>query len=220
MQRQHPHTRLLYAAVIVFSLGACGHTALTRTIFDTASGFSTNVDSITLNPGLSYLRVTVRGRGVLLVRGYEEKHPEGLIEVWYSTEGEVISLQNGRVVNTAGLETDWRAVRNFSLPAWKDMAGSNAVTYSRERDEMPGYRFGIKETVSLYPVDVPANAKLVGMPATTLRWYEESVIGQPGGLPSGRFAVQLKDGATRVVYGEQCLSKTLCLAWQVWPAAQ
>jgi hypothetical protein len=155
-----------------------------------------------------------------LVRGYEEKHPEGQIDVWYSTEGEVISLQNGRVVNTAGLETDWRAVRNFSLPAWQDMIGRNAVTYSRERDEMPGYRFGIKETVSLYPVDVPANAKLVGMPATTLRWYEESVIGQPGGLPSGRFAVQLKDGATRIVYGEQCLSKTLCLAWQIWPAAQ
>jgi hypothetical protein len=145
---------------------------------------------------------------------------DGTARVWYSTEGEVISLQNGRVVNTAGLETDWRAVKNFSLPAWKDMIGRNAVTYSRERDEMPGYRFGIKETVSLYPVDVPSNAKLVGITATTLRWYEESVIGQPGGLPSARFAVQVKDGATRIVYGEQCLAKTLCIAWQVWPAAQ
>ncbi len=212
--------RSLGVALLMLTLGGCGHTALTRTIFDAVPGFRNNADSIKLNPNLRYLRVTARGRVALMVLGYVEKHPQGPIEVWYSSEAEVISLQKGRIVATAGLETDWHAVKNFSLPDWKDMVGGPAVVYRRERDQMPGYRFGIQESVTLYPIAPPSNAKLVGIPATALRWYEEAVIGQPDGLPSARFAAQLNDSAPRIVYGEQCLSPTLCLAWQAWPAAQ
>ena len=157
--------RSLCLALTLLSLFACGHTPVTRTLFDAIPGLSQKADSINLNPSLRYLRVTVRGRVVLMVLGYVEPHPEGQVETWYSSEGEVIRLQNGRIVATAGLETDWRAVRNFSLPAWKDLVGRPAVVYRRERDEMPGYRFGIAESVSLYPVAVPSNARLVGLPA-------------------------------------------------------
>ena len=80
---------------------------------------------------------------------------------------------------------------------------------------MPGYRFHIVESVSLYSVPVPSNSKLVGVPASGLRWYEEAVLGQPDGLPSARFA--LRAGEPRVIYGEQCLSRDLCFAWQTWP---
>ena len=208
----------LCLALSVLSLCACGHTPVTRTLFDAIPGLGRNTDDIPLNPNLRYLRVTVRSRVVLMVLGYVEPHPEGEIDTWYSSEGEVIRLQNGRIVGTGGLETDWRAVRTFSLPAWKDMAGRQDVTYRRERDEMPGYRFGIAERVSLSPVRVPANARLVGFPVSGLRWYEESVIGQSDGLPSARFALQASEGEPRVIYGEQCLSQNLCLAWQAWPA--
>ena len=193
---------------------------MTQTLWDAIPGLAKNTDAITLNPRLRYLRVTVRGRVVLMVLGYVEPYPEGEIDTWYSSEGEVIRLQSGRVVGTAGLETDWRAVRNFALPAWKDLAGRPALVYRRERDEMPGYRFGIAESVSLYPVPVPSNAKAVGLPVDGLRWYEEAVLGQPDGLPSARFAVHAKDGEPRVIYAEQCLSRSLCLAWQTWPATQ
>ena len=205
-----------FLALTLLALGACGHTPVTRTLFDAIPGLGKKVDDIPLNPNLRYLRVTVRGRVVLMVLGYVEPHPESEIETWYSSEGELIRLQNGRVVATAGLETDWRAVRNFSLPAWKDMVGRPAVVYRRERDEMPGYRFGIAESVSLYPVRVPNNARLAGLRSESLRWYEEAVLGQPDGLPSARFA--LHAGEPRVIYGEQCLSPNLCLAWQAWPA--
>ena len=222
MQRQmfrfRSRFRSLCLALTLLALGACGHTPVTRTLFDAIPGLGPKTDNINLNPSLRYLRVTVRGRVALVVLGYVEPHPEGQIETWYSSEGEVIRLQNGRIVATAGLETDWRAVRNFSLPAWKDLVGRPAVVYRRERDEMPGYRFGIAESVSLYPVPVPSNAKLVGLPVHELRWYEEAVLGQPDGLPSARFA--LHAGEPRVVYGEQCLSQNLCLAWQTWPAPQ
>ena len=50
-----------------------------------------SIDKITLNPNLSYLRVTVGGdRAVLMVLGYLEPTPSGPIETWYSSEGEVL----------------------------------------------------------------------------------------------------------------------------------
>jgi len=210
--------RTLCVALALLFFGACGHTPVTRTLFDAIPGLGKRVDDITLNPQLRYLRVTTRGRVVLMVLGYAEPHPDGEIETWYSSEGEVIRLQDGRVVGTAGLETDWRAVRNFSLPAWKDLTGRASATYRRERDEMPGYRFGIAERVSIYPTPVPGNAKLAGLRADVLRWYEESVLGQKDGLPTARYGLQVREGEPRVVYGEQCLSGSLCIAWQRWPA--
>ena len=44
---------------------------------------------------------------------------------------------------------------------------------------MPGYRFGIVESVSLYAIPVPSNSKLVRVPASDLHWFEETVLGQP-----------------------------------------
>jgi hypothetical protein len=193
---------------------------VTRTLFDAIPGLSKKVDETRLNPNLRYLRVTVRGRVVLMVLGYVDAHPDGIVETWYSGQGEVIRLQNGRIVTTAGLETDWRAVRYASLPTWQDILGRSTVQYRRERDEMPGYRFGIAETISVYPVRAPFNAKLTGLSSQDLRWYEEAVLGQPDGLPSARYGLALKEGVPSVIYGEQCLSAELCLAWQTWPVAK
>jgi Group 4 capsule polysaccharide lipoprotein gfcB, YjbF len=208
---------LALIVLTVLLLGACGHTPVTRTVWE-AMGTGKSVDAIKLNPKLRYLRVTVRGRVALMVLGYVDASPDGPLETWYSSEGEVIRLQNGRVVATAGLETNWREVRPVALPPWKDMLGSASTTYQRERDEMPGFRFGISESVSLYAVRTPTNARLVGVPVQDLRWYEEAVLGQPGGLPSARYALRIEDNEPRVVYAEQCLSPVFCLAWQIWPA--
>ena len=204
-------------ALTVLLLGACGHTPVTRTLWESI-GTGKGVDAVKLSPNLRYLRVTVRGRVVLMVLGYVDASPGGALETWCSSEGEVLRLQNGRVVATAGLETDWRAVRPIALPGWKDMLGRSSVTYQRERDEMPGFRFGISETVSLYAVRTPTNARLMGLPAQSLRWFEEAVQGQPGGLSSARYALRIEGSEPRVVYAEQCLSPTFCLAWQIWPA--
>jgi len=215
--------RLLWLALSVLLLAACGHTPVTQTLFDAIPGLGNSLDTIDdsqLNPNLRYLRVVVRGRTALMVLGYLEPHEEGAIEIWYSAPGEYIRLQNGRVVGTAGLETDWRTVRHFSLPTWKDMTGRTAVVYRRERDEMPGYRYGIAENVSVYPVRVPNNAKLKRLPAEGLQWYEEAVLGASNGLPSGRFALSTQNAELRVIYGEQCLSREFCFAWQTWPPKQ
>lgn len=207
----------LYASftltLVALSLAACGHTPVTQTFFDAIPALGQDVDAIALNPKLRYLRVEVGGRVALMVLGYVDSHPEGEISTWYSSEGEVLRLQNGRVIATVGLETDWRAVRNFSLPAWKDIDDSATVNYRRERDEMPGYRYGIVENVALYPIPVPSDSKLKGVPASDLRWFAEST----DGLSLARYALRTTEGGARVVYAEQCLSRELCINWQIWP---
>ena len=212
----HSYFKSLCIALGILGLSACGHTPVTRTFFE-AAGFGKNVDAITPNPKLRYLRVTVSDRVVLMVLGYLVPTAQGDIETWYSSEGEVLQLQNGRVISTAGLKTDLRAVRYKQLPTWTEMTGRSAAEFGRTHDEMPGYRFGISETVSLNSVRVPSNARLVGLPAKDLIWYEETVLGTSHGKPSARYGLRMKDRVPVVMYGEQCFSNDFCFAWQPWP---
>ena len=162
----------------------------------------------------------MQDRSVLMVRGYTEQRANGNVEVWYSSSGEVIRLQNGRIIGTAGLETDWLNVNYVSLPSWQNLAEVSPAIYSRERDQMPGYRFGIKESITIYRTPTPTNSKMVKIPANKFRWYEEISQSNLHNLPSARFALQDVDGVMQVAYGEQCLTDNYCLSWQLWPVSQ
>lgn len=177
------------------------------------------------NPRYRYLRVEVAGRPpAMLVLGYLDPHPQGTVEVWYSAQREVIKIQNGRIVGTAGLETDWRSVQFPSPPPdWNDVA-TTGRTFQRLRDEMPGHRDAIADQVELLPWN--------GMPPITLpdslpsdqarsyKWFRETTRdATANALPPAWFAWGLHLGQTSIVYSEQCLSKTLCLKLQRWPAS-
>jgi hypothetical protein len=209
---------ILWCALLALSLAGCGHTPVTRTLFDTF-GKAPGVDAINLNPAYRYLRVSVGGRDALLVLGYSDSTPVGPIETWYSNAGEVLKLQNGRIVSTVGLRIDWRTVTYTDLPSWSDVVNSSSAQFMRKRDEMPGHRFGISETVMLYPVKPPSDARLVGVSAKELMWFEETVQASPKPLPSARYGLSRRNGAPTVIYGEQCLARDLCIAWQAWPAS-
>ena len=199
-------------------LTACGHTPVTLTLFE-AAGIGKSIDSIKLNPNLSYLRVTVgTERVALMVLGYSEPTPEGTIETWYSSEGEVLRLQNGRVLSTAGMAIDWRATQYKGLLPWPDMVRRMSSEFERQTDQMPGYKFGIAEKVSVAFVPAPTNANLVGIAPHNLRWYEETVRGTSHGLPSARYGLSLSTSGPVVVYGQQCFSNDFCISWQPWPA--
>jgi hypothetical protein len=209
-------TRLAALGVCVLLIATgCGSTALTRTISDTFPSFGAGLDSLSLNPKLRYLRVSVQGRTALMVLGYQEPHADGLIDTWYSAEGETLRLQNGRIVGTAGLETDWRAVRWPSLPAWSALRQQARVEFRRERDEMPGYRFGVVENLVLRRLILPEDTELVGWEPEELIWFDERKVGAGG--TAALYALAGSGDDWRVVYSEQCLSATLCLAWQEWP---
>jgi hypothetical protein len=209
----------------LLSLSACIQTPISQTMVEAfGRGKNSNIDTVKLNPNLKYLRVTVRDRSVLMVLGYLDNTPQGNIETWYSSEGEVLRLLNGRVLSTNGLELDWRNVKYEFLPTWSAVIGSSSNSsdfqFVRTFDHMPSYKFGISEVVNLYGVGVPSNSNLIGLPANQLKWFEEKVKGTSHGLPSARYGLGTKDGQAVVVYGEQCFSSELCFSWQTWPVAK
>lgn len=186
-----------------------------------------------LNPNFRYLRVMIDGRLVLLALGYVDSHPQGPVEVWYSAEREVLRLQNGRIVGASGSPIEWRSVSLPELPSWDTLArAGQPLHWVRSRDVMPGYRFGVQDTLSLRVVSAPAKSSLLQIDPQRLIWFDEQM--QPariagrawfGGdsvddlaLPTARYAVDLREGKSIVVYGEQCLAPRLCLTWQRWPA--
>ena len=183
-----------------------------------------------LNPNFRYLRVTIAGRVVFLALGNEDADARGPVEVWYSAEKEVLRLQHGRLVGAVGLTTEWRSVSLPELPSWSALArGDQALRWARVRDVMPGYRYGVRDALSLRLVPSPGRSELQGIEAQALAWFEERVeagtlAGPSHGagvagetLPAARYAVDLRDGKESVVYAEQCLAPDLCFTWQRWP---
>lgn len=219
---------------LVFTLSACsaGSNAILQTL-PYAYGRNPGVDNARLNPNFRYLRVTVGGRVALLALGNVDSHPQGPIEVWYSAEREVLRLQNGRLVGAVGLTTEWRHVSLPEMPSWSATARADqAFRWTRTRDVMPGYRFGVKDVLSLRVVAEPKRSELKGLDSQRLTWFEERVESGPvagfsgifgdsiaadAALPPARYAVDFRDGQETVVYGEQCLAPDLCFTWQRWP---
>ena len=179
-----------------------------------------SIASARLNPNFRYLRVTIAGRVVLLALGNEDVDALGLVEVWYSAEREVLRLQNGRLVGATGLTTEWRSVLMPELPSWSMLArGEKVYQWTRVRDVMPGYRFGVRDGMSVRVISAPRKSELQKVDAQGLTWFEERVDSIGGGevLPRALYAVDMRDGKEVVVYGEQCLDKDLCFSWQRWP---
>lgn len=182
------------------------------------------IEDAKLNPNLRYLRVTISGRVVLLALGYLDPHPYGTIEVWYSAEREVVRLQNGRLVGAVGATTEWRNVVVPELPGWDKLASGGApLQWSRARDVMPGYHYGLRDTLSLTLVPPPPKSALQGLDPNELTWFEERLAEDDLSkttLPVARYAVQVSGTQSIVVYGEQCLGPQMCFTWQRWPAGK
>ena len=154
---------------------------------------------------------------------------QATVEVWYSAGKQVLRLEQGRVVSTAGLPVDWRSVRTSARPAWS-AAVSAPAQYYRVRDEMPGYRFGLLEQVMVRSVQRPSAAWAAAVDADAkFAWFTEESVpwtapeGQPGrqraasgspSLPLAWFAVDLQAPGEPVVFSRQCLSSMFCLDLQ------
>lgn len=205
-------------ALCAAALVACAETS--TAIIDTAKQIvrpgAAAVENAKLDPRYRYLLVTHAAGISGLVLGFVERDEHGPIEVWYAVDGEVLRLQNGRVVGVTGLHPEWRAVRLPQLPSWAALTASgNSVRWERLRDVMPGYRYGVRDELVLSPVPPPRSSRLRGMDARELTWFEERTArASEDGLPPARYAV--KGGI--VVYGEQCVSRDTCFSWQRWPA--
>ena len=180
-----------------------------------------------LNPAFRYMRVELDGAApALMVLGYTDQDRHGAVEVWYSALGEVVRTQSGRIVGTVGLPVDWRALTYLNPPiAWTDAMAAPA-TYQRARDELPSYRFGVQERVTLSAMsplllsslsfEIPVTLRRER--STGVRWFREQVDAAGGSnLPDALFAVARYRDQDAVVFSRQCLSDKVCLRMQLWP---
>jgi hypothetical protein len=223
---------LVAACLVALGLAGCaaGGSPIVQSIqaFVNTGGTGVAKDAIPDTPDIrfSYLRVQVAGHPPgLMVLGYVDPNPAGPIEVWYSANRETLRLQNGRVISTTGTVQDWAAVQYAPAPpAWPDVTQAG-TTFTRQRDAMPGYRFGIREQIKVQALSaLPPVALPVSLPtdkAANYRWYRESVQPQTGQttplLPDAWFAWGKHRGVEQIVYSEQCMSPDFCLKLQRWP---
>lgn len=182
------------------------------TVFST----SDNHSDPHLDPQRQYLRASAGGPPEFLVLGFIDPHPQGPIEVWYSASGEVLRIQNGRIVAAVGLHPlEWRKVTLSAQPRWSNITTSLQI--QRQRDMMPGYQFSITDSLSISPISPRKKSNLVGIDPASLHWYQEVSTEGPA-LPVSRYAVRQQNQQETVIYSEQCLSEDLCIYWQRWPA--
>ncbi|MDO9405007.1 MAG: hypothetical protein Q7T87_13325 [Polaromonas sp.] len=197
-------------------LAACTSSRSSSIIETARTAFESTPDPTNdqLNPAIRYLRTVTNGRILLLALGYIDSDRFGPIEVWYSGGGEVLRIQNGHVVGMTGTAQEWREVRLSGMPAWPQPPA--VATFTRVRDTMPDYRFNVTDDMTLRATQPPAKSNLVRLNPADLRWFE--AVDKAGRLPLTRIAVSGNAPGT-AVYGEQCISPTLCVTWQQWPPA-
>jgi len=176
------------------------------------------------NPAFQYLKVTVYGRTAFLVLGYVEPHDA--TEVWFSSKGEVIKLQSGRLTGALGLETEWRQVNFTGAPEWPDLLQSRQQLpwkYQRVRDVMPGYVSSLTDRLTLTQLPYSQVQKRLGplvqhlAGRSELRWFEEAGASD---LPAAIYAVDASTSSPKVVLTYQCVSSQLCMALEPWEPAQ
>lgn len=223
----HKSVRLNLAVAVVLLLTAC--TPGTSGIMESARYTASRLWSADLSPplqsGIDYLRIRIAdGRVAFLALGYVEGSGGDETEVWYSAEGEVLKLRGGRIVATLGLSVDWRRVVFLRMPAWMQI-GVSPLTFERERDVMPGYRFNIREKLTVREIPPPAHNPLSEIDPAGIRWFEENTepeTSEKDPLPPARYAIRMRAGAgdrVEALYGEQCLSIALCFSWEKLLAA-
>lgn len=219
-------------SVLLFGLSGCASgSSSTVDMFSSVlaekwGGFQKQTFDVKTNPAYRYLLVQVEGRApAFLVLGYVDAHPQGDIEVWYSSKKEVIKIQNGRIVATVGLEVDWSGVRYLPAPpSWPESLSAQRV-YQRQRDEMPGYRYAITDKIEstvwrgspliIWPDSFPRK------PVEPYTWIREVTLqSNEHALPPAWFAWGVYQGKPAVVYSEQCLSPSFCLKLQLWPTQE
>jgi len=170
-----------------------------------------------INPAFRTMRITTAGTQATLVLGEIEQSPSGSIEVWFSAQREVIRIQDGRIVSTSGLRTNWVRSDYKPIGTKNDLGGSWRLT----RDIAPGWTYGL--VIDIKRVAVSEMPRALGKfftPALQSKsggvlWVSESPIdpdlrsGQP--WQTAYFARTVQG---QVLAGYQCLDAELCLAWE------
>ena len=166
-----------------------------------------------VQPGFEYLWVSVQGRVSLMALGERKVQgntpDEQVHEYWYTGQGEMLYLLNGRIQEAKGFTHEWRA-QNSAQPAWTGLLTSQrALTWRRQLDVMPGYQYGLVTHLTSYPIATP-KALPEGVSAQA-RWAEDTVVAKNQQGRAWLFKQKFAVLEGQVVYSEQCVSDSFCL---------
>ena len=200
--------------MLIFGLVGCTFDPTSQSVTDAYRVIHAQEPEGRLDPKYRYIRVEVEGHPAYMALGYVDQEKGGPVDVWYSSDRNLLRLQNGRIAGSAMKDgVDWISVSYVHLPDWS--AIHDRAYFERRRDVSPGYRYGINEKMLIRRISAPKDSNLLRVSPSSLSWFEETVVGADS-RPS-RYAVNEKG---RVVYGEQCLSSDFCLSWQDWPYSE
>lgn len=162
--------------------------------------------------GFEYLEVEWQGRKAAMALGYRETKGTQVNEHWYSGQGEMIKLVNGRVVQVLGMTKEVRQVLGVP-PVWADLLAHRLpVAWSQTKEVMPLYRYGLQEYFLSQQITPTALDKAIGSEATA--WVVEEVRSKSeNGMPwiyQQKFAL-LGD---KVIYSEQCVAPEMCFKFR------
>lgn len=207
-------------------LGCAGNTSLLTD--NVRAAFQSSPADITvgqvLNPSFRYLRVTADGRSFLMILGYVDTDTTTgePIDVWYSGQGEVLRLKNGRLVGLTTTAESFRAQWQRELPRWTELALNKsdnlAVHFDRLIDTTENYRFGLVQQAYMKLEAPPRHLKPAGTQRIDQRWLKESYKSTRS-MQSSWFALMPSNQFKtdwQVFYSFQCVSEKLCFELQDW----
>lgn len=190
------------------TLGGCqGFNPVT----DTAGHFlrsNKNAEKMAYLPGFEYLEVEWQGRKAAMALGYRENKGSQVSEYWYSGQGEMLKLLNGRIVQVLGMTQEVRSL-STNTPSWADLLSHRLpVVWSQTKDTMPGYRYGLQEFVISQQV-IPTRVE-TALVNTTDGWVLEEIKSKEESGKTWIYQQKFALANDRVIYSEQCVARDMC----------
>ncbi len=167
-----------------------------------------------IQPGFEYLWVSLDGRASVMALGERSVDEQALVrhvhERWYTGQGEMLYLVDGRIQQALGFTHELRSQMARAWPEWAAVLETNRqVDWRRQVDLMPGYRYNVVNHVTTYKTPSP-NKLPEGVPASA-RWVADLVEGKSGDGQAWRYVQKFAISNGQVMYSEQCIDKDLCL---------
>lgn len=151
------------------------------------------------------MEVSVGGHQTVMVLGSRFSQGGHTLEQWFSGEGEMLELRDGRVHRALGMTSEIRRTQ-AAPPAWQALSEApKAIAWQRERDVMPGYQQR-QEKITTRKARAPRSNAFGGA-----SWVEEEVSTQRLNGQAWRYTERFAVQGQQVLYSEQCVSPSLCL---------
>lgn len=178
-------------------------------VTDTAGHFLSNKKpKASFSAGFEYLEVDWQGRKAAMALGYRETNGSKVIEHWYSGQGEMLKMVNGRVVQVLGMTQEVRHV-DTNTPVWSDiLAHRLPMVWSQTKEVMPGYRYGLKEYAITQQVNPSAAERTLITNATA--WVLEEIKSKDEKGKVWIYQQKFAVNGDKVIYSEQCLAPEMC----------